>query len=87
MSQQIAVYTTDKEYAKRIINALVAKEYHKSDIIRYCTSATDITVEFNISGGYQYNTKVEEKTGYTRIANKRLSYIVMLLNYNKSQIY
>jgi len=47
MNQKIiAVYTTDKEYAKRIINALVAKEYHKSDIMRYLTSATDIKVEF-----------------------------------------
>ena len=35
----------------------------------FIEATTDITVEFNISGGYQYNTKVEEKTGYTRIAN------------------
>ena len=34
----------------------------------FIEATTDITVEFNISGGYQYNTKVEEKTGYTRIA-------------------
>ena len=54
MSQQIAVYTTDKEYAKRIINALVAKEYHKSDIIRYCTSATDITVELRNGDFYRW---------------------------------
>ena len=54
MSQQIAVYTTDREYAKRIINALVAKEYHKSDIIRYCTSATDITVESRNGDFYRW---------------------------------
>ena len=34
----------------------------------FIEATTDIKVEFNISGGYQYNTKVEEKTGYTRIA-------------------
>ena len=54
MSQQIAVYTTDKEYAKRIINALVAKEYHKSDIIRYLTSATDIKVELKNGNFYRW---------------------------------
>ena len=54
MNQKIAVYTTDKEYAKRIINALVAKEYHKSDIIRYCTSATDITVELRNGDFYRW---------------------------------
>ena len=54
MNQQIAVYTTDKEYAKRIINALVAKEYHKSDIIRYLTSATDIKVELKNGNFYRW---------------------------------
>ena len=54
MNQKIAVYTTDKEYAKLIINALVAKEYHKSDIIRYCTSATDITVELRNGDFYRW---------------------------------
>ena len=55
MNQKIiAVYTTDKEYAKRIINALVAKEYHKSDIIRYCISATDITVELRNGDFYRW---------------------------------
>ena len=55
MNQKIiAVYTTDKEYAKRIINALVAKEYHKSDIIRYCTSTTDITVELRNGDFYRW---------------------------------
>lgn len=54
MNQQIAVYTTDKEYAKRIINALVAKEYHKSDIIKYCTSATNITVELRNGDFYRW---------------------------------
>ena len=54
MSQKIAVYTTDKEYAKRIINALVAKEYHKSDIIRYLTSATDIKVELKNGNFYRW---------------------------------
>ena len=54
MSQKIAVYTTDKEYAKRIINALVAKEYHKSDIIRYLTSATDIKVELKNGDFYRW---------------------------------
>ena len=54
MSQKIAVYTTDKEYAKCIINALVAKEYHKSDIIRYLTSATDITVELRNGDFYRW---------------------------------
>ena len=55
MNQKIiAVYTTDKEYAKRIINALVAKEYHKSDIIRHCTSATDITVELRNGDFYRW---------------------------------
>lgn len=54
MSQQIAVYTTDKEYAKLIINALVAKKYHKSDIIRYRTSATDITVELKNGDFYRW---------------------------------
>lgn len=51
---QIAVYTTDKEYAKLIINALVAKKYHKSDIIRYRTSATDITVELKNGDFYRW---------------------------------
>ena len=51
---QIAVYTTDKEYAKLIINALIAKKYHKSDIIRYCTSATDITVELRNGDFYRW---------------------------------
>ena len=54
MSQKIAVYTTDKEYAKRIINALVAKEYHKSDIIRYLTRATDIKVELKNGDFYRW---------------------------------
>ena len=54
MNQEIAVYTTDKEYAKLIINALVAKKYHKSDIIRYCTSATDITVELRNGDFYRW---------------------------------
>lgn len=55
MNQKIiAVYTTDKEYAKRIINALVAKEYHKSDIIRYLTSATDIKVELKNGSFYRW---------------------------------
>ena len=54
MSQKIAVYTTDKEYAKIIINALVAKKYHKSDIIRYRTSATDITVELKNGDFYRW---------------------------------
>ena len=54
MSQQIAVYTTDKEYAKLIINALVAKKYHKSDIIRYHTSVTDITVELKNGDFYRW---------------------------------
>ena len=54
MSQQIAVYTTDKEYAKLIINALIAEKYHKSDIIRYCTSATDITVELRNGDFYRW---------------------------------
>ena len=54
MNQEIAVYTTDKEYAKLIINALVAKEYHKSDIIRYHTSATDITVELKNDDFYRW---------------------------------
>ena len=54
MNQKIAVYTTDKEYAKLIINALVAKKYHKSDIIRYRTSATDITVELKNGDFYRW---------------------------------
>ena len=54
MNQKIAVYTTDKEYAKLIINALVAKKYHKSDIIRYCTSAIDITVELRNGDFYRW---------------------------------
>lgn len=54
MSKEIAVYTTDKEYAKLIINALVAKRYHKSDIIRYRTSATDITVELKNGDFYRW---------------------------------
>lgn len=54
MSQKIAVYTTDKEYAKLIINALVAKKYHKSDIIRYRTSTTDITVELKNGDFYRW---------------------------------
>ena len=54
MNQEIAVYTTDKEYAKLIINALIAKKYHKSDIIRYCTSATDITVELKNGDFYRW---------------------------------
>ena len=54
MSQKIAVYTTDKEYAKLIINALIAKKYHKSDIIRYRTSATDITVELRNGDLYRW---------------------------------
>lgn len=54
MNQGIAVYTTDKEYAKLIINALVAKKYHKSDIIRYRTSATDITVELKNGDFYRW---------------------------------
>ena len=54
MNQKIAVYTTDKEYAKLIINALIAQKYHKSDIIRYCTSATDITVELRNGDFYRW---------------------------------
>ena len=54
MNQKIAVYTTDKEYAKLIINALVAKKYHKSDIIRYRTSATDIIVELKNGDFYRW---------------------------------
>lgn len=54
MSKTIAVYTTDKEYAKLIINALVAKKYHKSDIIRYRTSATDIKVELKNGDFYRW---------------------------------
>lgn len=54
MNQEIAVYTIDKEYAKLIINALVAKKYHKSDIIRYRTSATDITVELKNGDFYRW---------------------------------
>lgn len=54
MNQKIAVYTTDEEYAKLIINALVAKKYHKSDIIRYRTSATDITVELKNGDFYRW---------------------------------
>ena len=54
MNQTIAVYTTDKEYAKLIINALIAEKYHKSDIIRYCTSATDITVELRNGDFYRW---------------------------------
>ena len=54
MNQEIAVYTTDKEYAKLIINALIAKKYHKSDIIRYRTSATDITVELRNGDFYRW---------------------------------
>ena len=54
MSKEIAVYTTDKEYAKLIINALVAKRYHKSNIIRYRTSATDITVELKNGDFYRW---------------------------------
>lgn len=54
MNQKIAVYTTDKEYAKLIINALVAKKYHKSDIIRYRTSVTDITVELKNGDFYRW---------------------------------
>ena len=54
MNQEIAVYTTDKEYAKLIINALVAKKYHKSDIIRYRTSVTDITVELKNGDFYRW---------------------------------
>lgn len=54
MNQEIAVYTTDKEYAKLIINALVAKKYHKSDIIRYRISATDITVELKNGDFYRW---------------------------------
>ena len=54
MSQKIAVYTTDKEYAKIIINALVAKKYHKSDIIRYLTSSTDIKVELKNGDFYRW---------------------------------
>ena len=51
---QIAVYTTDKEYAKLIINALIAEKYHKSDIIRYLTSATDIKVELKNGDFYRW---------------------------------
>ena len=54
MNQKIAVYTTDKEYAKLIINALVVKKYHKSDIIRYRTSTTDITVELKNGDFYRW---------------------------------
>ena len=54
MNQEIAVYTTDKEYAKLIINALVAKKYHKSDIIRYRISTTDITVELKNGDFYRW---------------------------------
>ena len=54
MNQKIAVYTTDKEYAKLIINALIAQKYHKSDIIRYCTSATDIKVELKNGDFYRW---------------------------------
>ena len=54
MNQEIAVYTTDKEYAKLIINALVVKKYHKSDIIRYRTSATDMTVELKNGDFYRW---------------------------------
>ena len=54
MSKEIAVYTIDKEYAKLIINALVAKRYYKSDIIRYRTSATDITVELKNGDFYRW---------------------------------
>ena len=54
MNQEIAVYTTDKEYAKLIINALVAKKYHKSDIIRYRTSVTDIAVELKNGDFYRW---------------------------------
>ena len=54
MNQEIAVYTTDKEYAKLIINALVVKKYHKSDIIRYRTSTTDITVELKNGDFYRW---------------------------------
>ena len=54
MNQIIAVYTTDKEYAKLIINALVAKKYNKSDIIRYRTSVTDITVELKNGDFYRW---------------------------------
>ena len=54
MNQKIAVYTTDKEYAKLIINALIAKKYHKSDIIRYRISATDIKVELKNGDFYRW---------------------------------
>ena len=33
----------------------------------FIEATTDITVEFNISGGYSFNTKVDERKGYTRI--------------------
>ena len=54
MNQKNAVYTTDKEYAKLIINALIAQKYHKSDIIRYCTSTTDIKVELKNGDFYRW---------------------------------
>ena len=53
MNQEIAIYTTDREYAKFVIDGLI-EEYPKSDIIRYYTSIMDIKVELKNGDFYRW---------------------------------
>ena len=53
MNQEIAIYTTNREYAKFVIDGLI-EEYSKSDIIRYYTSIMDIKVELKNGDFYRW---------------------------------
>lgn len=52
MNKKIAIYTTDKSYAKKKIDELIEK-YHETDIIKYHISSTNIEVQMK-DGNYYY---------------------------------
>ena len=62
MSQYIAIYTTNRNFAKNKIDELIAK-YHKSDILNYCVSKTDIKVALKNGDFYRWISPTSNARG------------------------
>lgn len=62
MSQYIAIYTTNRDFAKAKIDKLIAK-YRKSDILNYCVSKTDIKVTLKNGDFYRWISPTSNARG------------------------
>ena len=62
MSQYIAIYTTNRNFAKNKIDELIAK-YRKSDILNYCVSKTDIKVALKNGDFYRWISPTSNARG------------------------